>query len=270
MKSLHIKKDTSSSFHSKQSAASSKVEGDSKCSNNFCIKANSRLVDVVMRNERLLLIIERFGISLGFGDQTVDEVCRAYGLNTSLVLLVMNVFTHHTYAVGEELTADMLPGLIEYLKRGHQYYLNEKLPFISELIDCFIKNTENPDTHLLKSFFKEYANEVKEHMFLEDSLVFPYIQALYDYSLGKKTDEDLLSYRIDDFEEHHSNIEEKLEDLTYLMIKHFPPTKDRFYRNTILLELFNLQYDLNDHGGIEDKLLTPMVRKLELKITGNG
>ena len=270
MKPRHDKKDTNFLLPAKSAASDIKTEVIANRFSHFHIEGNLRLVDAVMKNERLLLIIERFGISLGFGDKTIAEVCSDYQLDTSLVLIVMNVFNNHSFVIDNDLTEDMLPGLVEYLKQAHHYYLDEKLPFISELIDRFIENTANPDTRLLQSFFKEYANEVKEHMHLEDATVFPYIQALYTFFKGKSTNEKLLDYCIDDFVDHHSDIEEKLEDLTYLLIKHFPPTKDRFYRNMILLELFNLQYDLNDHGGIEDRLLTPLVRKLEQKTRKDG
>ena len=227
------------------------------------IVPQSRMADVIMKNERLLLVIERFGISLGFGDKTVMEVCELYSLNITLVLAVMNLFLNNEINTKEVLTAKMIPGLIEYLRRAHRYYLDQKLPFVNELIECFIARTENPDTRLIQAFFKEYANEVDEHMQLEDSTVFPYIQALYNQSCMKKYDRKDLKYSMDKFLKHHSDIEGKLNDLTHLLIKHFPPTKDRFYRNMILLELFELQYDLNDHSYVEEQILVPLVKQIE-------
>lgn len=234
------------------------------------IKGDDRMSDIVLYNERLLLVIERFGISLGFGDKTIAEICAFCELNLSLVLLVMNMFADHSMRPTEELTVEIVPPLIDYLKRGHRYYLDEKLPYISGLIEHFIEHTENPDTRLLRSFFKGYAMEVNEHMLLEDATVFPYIEAVHNLAKGLPCDERLLQYSMDDFVEHHSDLEEKLEDLTHLLIKHFPPTKDRFYRNMILFELFGLHYDLNDHGRIEEKILVPLVRQLELKKHMNG
>jgi len=240
-------------------------DGDKPVAGSKVIQGNSRMADVIMRNEHLLLVIERFGISLGFGDKTVREVCEAYRLNIPLVLAVMNLFINNPVSSENRLTEDMLTDLIGYLRHAHRYFLDEKLPYINELIDRFIEHTENPDTRLLQSFFKDYAQEVDEHMQLEDETAFPYIQALYNATRGKTCDQNALHYSIDEFLEHHSDIEEKLEDLTHLLIKHFPPTKDRFYRNMILFELFALQYDLNDHGGIEEHILVPLVRQLELK-----
>lgn len=235
----------------------------------FLITGDLRMADIIHINQRLLLVIERFGISLGFGDKTITEVCEKNQLNTSFVLLVLNVFNNHTYSVNELLSKEYIPGLIDYLKNGHRYFLIDKLPYINELIDRFIEKGENPDSRLLRVFFKEYMNEVIEHMNLEERTVFPYILALFDKVNGQEVSEELLSYRIDDFIDSHSNIEEKLDDLKQLLIKHFPPTKDRFYRNQILFELFDLEYDLNDHNGLEERILTPLVRTLEKEATGN-
>lgn len=236
----------------------------------FLITGDLRMADIIHINQRLLLVIERFGISLGFGDKSIAEVCAKHQLNTSFVLLVLNVFNDHTYSVNELLTKDYIPVLIDYLKNGHRYFLMDKLPYINELINRFIERTENPDSRLLHAFFKEYMNEVIEHMNLEERTVFPYILALFGKLNGQEVNEQLLRYQIDDFIDNHSNIEEKLDDLKQLLIKHFPPTKDRFYRNQILFELFDLEYDLNDHNGLEERILTPLVRTLEKEAAGNG
>lgn len=239
-------------------------------SGEFLITGDLRMADIVHVNQRLLLVIERFGISLGFGDKSIAEVCSQQQLNISFVLLVLNVFNDHSFAVNELLDKEYIPQLINYLKNGHKYFLLDKLPYISELIDKFIERTENPDTRLLHAFFKEYMNEVIEHMNLEERTVFPYILALFSKLNGEDVNEELLRYRIDDFIDNHSNIEEKLDDLKHLLIKHFPPTKDRFYRNQILLELFDLEYDINDHNGLEERVLAPIVRTLEKESAKNG
>ena len=236
----------------------------------FIITGDLRMADIIHINQRLLLVIERFGISLGFGDKTIAEVCAMNQLNTSFVLMVLNVFNDHTYSVSEHLSKEYILELIDYLKNGHQYFLVDKLPYINELIDRFIEKTENPDSRLLRTFFKEYTNEVIEHMSFEEKTVFPYILSLFRKLQGQEVNEELLRYHIDDFIDNHSNIEEKLDDLKQLLIKHFPPTKDHFYRNLILFELFDLEYDLNDHNGLEERILTPIVRTLEKEAKGNG
>ncbi len=236
----------------------------------FIITGDLRMADIIDINQRLLLVIERFGISLGFGDKTITEVCVMYKLNPSFVLLVLNVFNNHSFSVSGLLREEFIPDLIAYLKKGHRYFLFDKLPYINELIDRFIEKTENPDSRLLHTFFGEYMNEVIDHMNFEENTVFPYILALFGKLHEQDVNGELLRYRIDDFIDNHSNIEEKLDDLKHLLIKHFPPTTDRFYRNQILFELFDLEYDLNDHNGLEERILTPIVRTLEKEAKGNG
>lgn len=236
----------------------------------FIITGDLRMADIIHINQRLLLVIERFDISLGFGDKTIAEVCASYKLNTSFVLLVLNVFNDHSFSFNELLSKEYIPDLLNYLKNGHRYFLFDKLPYINGLIDRFIEKTENPDSRLLHAFFEEYTDEVVEHMNLEEQTVFPYIQSLFGKLQGHKVNEELLSYQIDDFIDNHSNIEEKLDDLKHLLIKHFPPTEERFFRNQILFELFDLEYDLNDHNGLEERILTPIVRTLEKEAKRNG
>ncbi len=236
----------------------------------FIITGDLRMADIIHINQRLLLVIERFDISLGFGDKTVAEVCASYKLNTSFVLLVLNVFNDHSFSFNEHLSKEYIPDLLNYLKKGHRYFLFDKLPYINGLIDRFIEKTENPDSRLLHAFFEEYTDEVVEHMNLEEQTVFPYIQSLFRKLKGQEVNEELLGYQIDDFIDNHSNIEEKLDDLKHLLIKHFPPTEERFFRNQILFELFDLEYDLNDHNGLEERILTPIVRTLEKEAKRNG
>ena len=238
--------------------------------NDYLIGGDQKLADAIEVNERLLLVIERFGISLGFGDKTILEVCRQYELDPDLVLLVLNVFVNHSCGTEGLVKAHFIPGLIDYLKSGHRYFLGEKLPYIKELIGRFIEHTDNPHTSLLQDFFTEYSNEVHEHMALEDRTVFPYMLALYAFYQNEPVEASLLQYKTDEFLDHHTDIEEKLEDLKHLLIKHFPPTEDRFFRNQILLELFNLEYDLYDHARLEDRILSPLVMEIEKKLAANG
>ncbi len=266
-----IRKSDKPSIPGKMSATFDKFGYLSKpVSSEFIITGELKMADVVQFNQRLLLVISRFGMSLGFGDKSVTEVCNLYGLNTSLVLLVLNVFNSHSYSIPNLLPKDYVADLVQYLKNGHRYFLDNKLPYIDGLINRFIEKTDDPNSYLLRNFFKEYTNEVVEHMSLEERTVFPYVLGLLLHLNGKKTDEEIPTYRIDDFIDNHSNIEEKLDDLKQLLIKHFPPTRDQFYRNQILFELFDLDYDLNDHNGLEERILAPIVRTLEKEVKGNG
>ena len=44
-------------------------------------KHTDKMRDLVREHSSLILVMGRFGISLGFGDKTVREVCRTHGVD---------------------------------------------------------------------------------------------------------------------------------------------------------------------------------------------
>lgn len=44
---------------------------------------NSKMAEIILKNYQLLPIISRFGIKLGFGNKTVDEVCADKNVNAT-------------------------------------------------------------------------------------------------------------------------------------------------------------------------------------------
>ena len=68
---------------------------------------------------------------------------------------------------------------------------------------------------------------------------------------------------IDQFEQNHSNIEDKLADLINIIIKYLPGKLRTADRISMLQDLNALSADLNRHALIEDKILVPFVEYLE-------
>ena len=75
-------------------------------------------------------------------------------------------------------------------------------------------------------------------------------------------------YAVAEYQEHHNDIEEKLNDLKSLLIKYLPLKNDQSIRRNLLFRLFELEYDLNIHSQIEELILIPLVSKMELHLKG--
>ena len=60
-----------------------------------------KMSDLICENYNLLLVMSRFGLSLGFGDQTVQQVCERQGVHTGTFLAVVN-FMDGECCVSEE------------------------------------------------------------------------------------------------------------------------------------------------------------------------
>lgn len=215
------------------------------------------MADLIHANYRLLIVLPRFGLKLGFGERTIEDVCRENQVSVNLFLLVCNVHTFgHYLPDGRELDSFSLDDLIQYLQSSHHYYLQERIPAIQrQLYDithcCAMKYGE-----VLERFFDGYRQELAKHFEYEERVVFPYVHEL---ACGpRKT-----GYSIGQFEKNHSNIEDKLNDLKNIIIKYLPDTYDSAHRNDILFGLFMLEDDLNKHTLIEEKILVPLVSRLE-------
>ncbi|MCD6598297.1 MAG: hemerythrin domain-containing protein [Bacteroidales bacterium] len=236
------------------------------------ITADKKMADLIHMNYLLVSVISRFGIQLGFGEKTVSQVCDENNVNTDFFLEIINSFNDKEYFPEKHLQDFSIQLIIDYLGKTHQYYLKEKIPEIEQLIDQMIKKcySHNKHAHLLSSFFKEYKEELVNHISREDETVFPYaikIEKNYlssDLTIPKEQFPE--GYTIDSYRSEHNNIEEKLFDLKNIIIKYLPSPENQVLCFNVLSALFILEQDMNDHSRIEDNVLIPKVILMEKSV----
>ena len=61
-------------------------------------RATDKMSDLICDNYSLLMVMSRFGLSLGFGDRTVKDVCQAQGVDYKTFLAVANFISEEQYA----------------------------------------------------------------------------------------------------------------------------------------------------------------------------
>ncbi len=219
-----------------------------------------KLADVLHVNHNLIVMLPRFGIDFGFGEKSIEEVCRTFNVSPTFFLMVCNLYTFDYYIPDKETIESInMPSLISYLKASHYYYLEERLPVIEANLYAIADACELKYGESLKRFFRDYKKELVDHFDYEEKIVFPYICKL---SKGQKDP----SYSISRFELIHSNIEDELNDLINILIKYLPATVMNKERIIVLSDIFHLAEDLNKHSLIEENIMIPFVESLELKI----
>lgn len=232
----------------------------------FIITGKMKLSDIVEADKRALVLLPRFGIELGFGDKTVIDTCEKQKIDLQFFLLMVNTFLNPDYFPDNKLKGVDVDMLISYLVESHNYYLDEKIPYLQSLISGFKANIEHPAVAQLERFFNQYVDEVKDHLAYEDETAFPYMAMISSYQKREGKPLGQVDYSVDVFEERHDNIQEKLSDLKNLLIKYFPPANDRYIRIRLLNELIDFEEDLINHARIEDKVLIPVVKQLEKQL----
>ena len=229
-----------------------------------------KMAEVIHLNYHLLPIISRFGIHLGFGERTIEQLCAEYTIDVNFFLVILNSYHDKNYFPRKHLQGFSLKLIIDYLRKSHEYYLNIKIPRIDQLLHQLSSQTAGMSGESLQpidQFFEEYKHELSTHIGREEEKVYPYVFTVEEAFLSGNPSFKLVSqireYSIDDYESEHDNVEDKLCDLQNIIIKYLPLPLDMNLCHTILMELFRLESDLNDHARIEDKVLVPKVRYME-------
>lgn len=222
-------------------------------------RSGDKMRDLVRNNSELILVMGRFGLSLGFGEKSVREVCRMHNVDEKTFLAVVNYITGRDYHCGEVV----LPSLIQYLKQSHEYFLDFNLPSIRrkliEAVDC---SGGNDIAMLIIRFYDEYVQAVRKHMEYENDVVFSYVEQLSQGHLKR-------DYTISEFASKHAPIGDKLKELKDVIIRCYPE-KNNYLLNAALLEIIACEQDLASHCMIEDKLFVPAVKLIEQQLRKKG
>ena len=225
-------------------------------------QATSRMSELVSDNYNILLVMSRFGIALGFGEQTVEEVCHRSGVDTPTFLAIVNTMLDPDYELLPSDGAISIECFLRYLHNSHDYYLQFRLPELRrkliEAIDC----RHGDIAFAVLRFFDEYVAEVRNHLQHEESTLFPYVRALL---AGTARGE----YSIEKFASQHDQIADRLTELKKILIQYYP-SADSYELNGVLFDIFTCEEDLASHNFVEDRLFVPVVKRLESERTKRG
>ncbi len=220
-------------------------------------KPTDKMSDLICENYTLLQVLSRFGISLGFGDKNVREVCELNNVDCNTFLTVVNFLIEDSNRMEDHLEGISITSLMNYLREAHSYFLDFQLPKIrKKLIEAIGDSKEKDVTFLILRFFDAYVDEVKKHMEHENENVFTYVEKLLS---GEHPD----GYNISVFASHHEHIDTKLTELKNIIIKYFPAGGNNRLLNATLFDIFSCEEDLASHNRVEDFLFVPAIKKLE-------
>lgn len=221
--------------------------------------AKDLMCDLVSDNYRILLVMSRFGIGLGFGENTIGEVCKANGVDTATFLAITNMLLADEVPAADEVAVSM-ESLVNYLHNSHDYFLGFRLPEIREKLGAAVGCGDDLSRAIL-NYFDEYTEGVNAHMKYEEDVVFPYVRALLK---GDRTS----AYNIDIFRCHHDQVEALLTEFKNILIKYYP-SEGTNQINSVLFDIFTCEKDLASHNAVEDLLFVPAVELLEKREEGS-
>ena len=203
-------------------------------------KATDKICDLMAHEEDAIQIISRFGLEMGVGEQTIEQVCEAHGVHTLTFLAIVNYKVFHQRAIPEDID---LPTLQRYLMNAHTYFLDFRLPRLRRaLIEAIIP--ADPTTKipgLILRCYDEFVEEIRTHIAHENEGLF------------------------EEHEHDDERITGKLTEIKNLIIKYYPtkPTSTEgtvtYTLISVMSDLWHTEQDFADHCAIEDDILRPAI-----------
>ncbi|MCM1428637.1 MAG: hemerythrin domain-containing protein [Clostridium sp.] len=218
---------------------------------------SDKMISLIADDYRLIQVMSRFGIRMGFGDKSVAEVCEDCGVDCRTFITIVNfVASGHSHL---DASVDIsLESLMHYLRQSHVYFLEYFLPTVRRKLLDGIKLRTSDVSFLILKFFDEYTTEVEHHMDFEEKTIFVYVNALLN---GEPTEK----FQIATYSDNHDQVCSKLKELKNIIIKYCPQDADANLLNAALYDIYRCEEELESHSHVEDFLLVPAIRRLESK-----
>jgi regulator of cell morphogenesis and NO signaling len=203
-------------------------------------KATDKICDLMAHEEDAIRIISRFGLEMGVGEQTIEQVCEAHHVHTPTFLAIVNYKVFHQRAIPENID---LQTLQRYLQNAHTYFLDFRLPRLRRaLIEAIIP--ADPTTKipgLILRCYDEFVEEIRTHIAHENEGLF------------------------EEHEHDDERITGKLTEIKNLIIKYYPspatgnPSPITYLLISVMSDLWHTEQDFADHCAIEDDILRPAI-----------
>ena len=205
-------------------------------------KATDKICDLMSHEEDAIQIISRFGLKMGVGEQTIEQVCAAHNVHTPTFLAIVNYKVFHQRALPADID---IPTLQRYLRNAHNYFLNFRLPRLRRsLIEALIPaGTSSQIPELILRCYDEFVDEIRTHIEHENAGLF------------------------EEHEHDDERITGKLTEIKNLIIKYYPtkPTSEEgtvtYTLISVMSDLWHTEQDFADHCAIEDDILCPALTK---------
>lgn len=225
--------------------------------NRVIFSKDMKVAELVDADFSLLSILLRMDMQLPFGDLSVEELCRRYGISVELFLMICQVYSTADYLPDvESLKADDLKYVIKYLRASHRLYLGELLPSIGRGVERVLECCEKRQRDIVSSFYQGYCEELRAHLEYEEQNMFPYVESLLECKMQPAAS-------ISQAMEHHTDICEKIDDIKSILIKYLPEECTLQQRYELLRDVYAMSEDLARHTLIEVKILAPVAARQE-------
>lgn len=197
------------------------------------IKKQTVLSEVLAQHHILIPIVNRFGIRLGVGEKTIENICDEQDLNINFILAILNTYMDESYVPESNLNELDLEPIANYFNETIQNYLQSLVPNIEKHLHAFIalSDPQNKELHILQKVFLQFKEELTQHLDkgLKHTGAYPH---------------------------------ELLRDIKSILIKHVSGNFNQNLCYAVIFSVGSLESDLIIHNRLRDSILKPKLKQL--------
>jgi regulator of cell morphogenesis and NO signaling len=228
--------------------------------------------ELALENSDAAKVFEQLGIDYCCGGkQTLEQACRAAGVETGKVLNALDAAQSSGNAKGNstDWQSASLADLIAHINRTHHPYTRQAMARLGPLFDkvCSVHGGNHPELFQLRETFKSLAGELTTHLMKEELVLFPYVERMEESVLQK---EPILPQPfgsvqnpVSMMEHEHDSAGSALRALRAGSNGFVPPTDGCTSYQVLYRSLAELEADLHQHIHLENNILFPRAIALE-------
>lgn len=198
------------------------------------IDKKTKLADVISDNHQIIPVVNRFGIHLGVGEKTMEEISAESACNLEFLLAILNTYVDDDFFPEKKLKHFDIMEIISYLQKADSYTINIQLLNLEKHLKAFISmsNPNNKQLLLINKLFDEFKKVLDENM--DAGMIVNGVHAL-----------------------------EVLIELKNILIRHISGDFNENMCYAVIFSIDSIQRDLQQHNLIREKILYPMIEDLK-------
>lgn len=219
----------------------------------------NRLCDAILHDTSLIPVIARFGINLGMGEKTIAMLCQERNINTDFFLTILNAYSNEDYFPEKRLQSFCIEYIIDYLIKTNLYYQRFQLPNIERHFARLVALSADGDNNLelVYRYFGMVHSELQARIKSDEQQWFPRLRE------SIKSCDETVQIEATESMSPTDTVEEKLNDLLSLIVKHLTGNYDINLCHAVIFALSSLRNDIKQHNRIRNRILRPVAVRLQ-------
>lgn len=212
------------------------------------LNRNTVMANVLSEYNELIPVLNRFGIKLGVGENSIESLCTLYNLNPALVLAVLNVYIDENFYPVDISDIDT-EEIVDYFHNTVENYIYDLMPNIEKHLNAFIAISGSDKGSNTTTAKKPKNGSQNEELNMLNLLFLKFKDRMSDKL------NNIMNYE-DDFPD------ELLHDLKNILIKHLSSDFNQNLCYAVIFSVHSFQKDLAAHNRLRNRVLSPKLNQL--------